>query len=690
MDESRNDLGADFVSLHSWDVNSDASVLQAEFDHVSSSQGARAAGLYSLGVAEGEVVLVMVAHDGSVQDVSYLTSFWEVAVRGPLAGPCTMASPNKEKNEMPVFPVGPAGKRELRRALVRSTDPARTIEQFQTANSLHSMLARSFGTTPRHEYRGTRAAQASQTVESLDTDSVMTFLWHLGVSQHEVHKRTSDTLLKELEQEIRKAKSKESLLELLKSCWVYATSMPELRNVLWAVLRALGSDTPLPVLTALAERGEDGSLKHQEIFDPLPPLLKRLCWEADWEARVPIEPDAEAGDYLKLVQSTLLYETIAPLLQQYTTHPQLVDAANRPFVATVRERRVLTKQRRALTTAASQSVARSTGAGGILKSPTTPAAANPIGDESSTGKAVSSLRSLLCDTVGTASTFRPKLLYALLQILMAEHCVLKQDSVAGSERLHCTLVGDILLSAGGPLPKAYHYVLTLARVLDDCVQEGNITNLSLSRIQAALREIFQPDDEGVVVPASKPESTPVSSQDSSSNAMKRQLNRIITAGLAAMKDADPQNLFLNPVTDAIAPGYSKIISKPMSIVTMERKVKNNEYSNISEWETDVKLVFKNCIDYNRGNAGQWFRGEAQRQGKVFREEIFPQARRLYQTEVAKRSVEDQNERKRKPEDGPEINPLPASTKKRKKEKEEYLPSMPALAAMLLADPVSAR
>lgn len=151
---------------------------------------------------------------------------------------------------LPVFPVGPAGKRELRKALIRSTDPAKTIASFQQKHSLHSMVARAFGTTPSHEYRTTRNATEKKTVESLDTDSVMAFLSHLGVRQHEVHLRLSDTLLKLLQDEIRKSKSQESLLELLKSCWVYATTIPELRPVLWAVLKRLGE-----------VRGTTGSLR---------------------------------------------------------------------------------------------------------------------------------------------------------------------------------------------------------------------------------------------------------------------------------------------------------------------------------------------------------------------------------------------------------------------------------------------
>jgi hypothetical protein len=181
-------------------------------------------------------------------------------------------------NNLPAFPVGPAGKRELKRALVKSTDPAKTISTFQQRHSLHSMVARAFGTTPSYEYRATRknstvmnattaaatatataaalsaasAAPARKTVETLDTDSVMTFLSHLGVRQHEVHKRISDTLMKALVDEIRKSGNnsgggsgmggahRDRLLDLLKSCWMYATTIPELRPVLWAVLRQLG------------------------------------------------------------------------------------------------------------------------------------------------------------------------------------------------------------------------------------------------------------------------------------------------------------------------------------------------------------------------------------------------------------------------------------------------------------------
>ena len=90
---------------------------------------------------------------------------------------------------------------------------------------------------------------------------------------------------------------------------------------------------------------------------------------------------------------------------------------------------------------------------------------------------------------------------------------------------------------------------------------------------------------------------------------------------------------------------------------------------------------------------QWFRDEAKRQHKVYKDEILPQARRLYQIELTKRNPDDDDRNKRKRDDEaskPAISPLQAATKKLKKTSQEQTPSMPALASMLLADPFVVR
>lgn len=499
-----------------------------------------------------------------------------------------MSSPSKSTKKAPIFPVGVAGKRELRKAL-KNASGVEVIKKFQQSHTLHAMMALAFETQPRYKIK-TRSKE-KETIESLDTDSVMEFLSHLGVTSYDVHKRISDTLLKQLEDEIRKTTNDDQpLFELLMDAWVYAVALPELRPIIWAILRQLGEKTPPVVLKALAERDEkEGSLKHEEIYRPLPALLKKLVWEADWSDRIPLEPDEEPAAYLKMVSTTILYETMYPCVQQYCSNKLLVDSANFPFVTSSRDRRFATTHRRALTsTATSQSAP---GAASLVRG----ANASNNSDQPTSGKAIAQLRLYLTDSSGSKSVYRPQLLYALLSILIGEHGNQKQTFLGGSAFLHCTLVSDILLSAGGPLPKTYHHVHSLARSLDECVQEGNITDENIVKIQNLVKHIFQPDaaaDEKTEAPKKKEAE---SAEDSLTNAAKRQLNRIVTEGISAMKETDPQSLFLNPVTDAIAPGYSRIIKKPMCISMMEEKVFNGTYTSVDEWEQDVKLMYKNCI-----------------------------------------------------------------------------------------------
>lgn len=535
-----------------------------------------------------------------------------------------------DKTKTPAFSIGAKAQREVRSALAKSRNPAETIHQYQMTHSLHSMFAKAFGTTPSYAaddvntnttnntggnhtnnvrgYATTAAATTTTSsgatpekkdIETLDTDSVLKFLGHLGVSQYEVHKRVGDTLQKQLEDDLRKVTANGPLLHLLQNCWPYATSNAEFRPILWAVLRQLGEHTPIPVLQALAERDKKtGQLKHIEIFRPLPPLLKRLCWEADWTDRVPVElensSETTCKQYLKMVQSTLLYETLQPLIDTYTSTPLLVDSSNKFFVHSTLERKVQTGQRRALvnTTSIAVSPTRGTTSGTASSLLGKSAASKNEGAGSTSaseslaqaGKAVSQIRSMLSDTRSGSTSYRPQLLHAVVSMLMAQHGALAAASTLGTEEgllagqahLHCTLLTDILLSTSGPLPKEYANVHTLARVLDDAVARGVFTDKDLLTVQETLKLIYNSeqcieDDDNGDSPKKKKQKTQkdedgddeyTPSGKSSSNKNKpnksliRQLNQIVISGLTAMKDSDPQSLFLNPVTDAIAPGKS--------------------------------------------------------------------------------------------------------------------------------------
>lgn len=110
------------------------------------------------------------------------------------------------------------------------------------------------------------------------------------------------------------------------------------------------------------------------------------------------------------------------------------------------------------------------------------------------------------------------------------------------------------------------------------------------------------------------------------------LRAIITASTSAMRKVDTDNVFLFPVTNEIAPGYSEVINQPMCILTMEEKADAAKYRNLKEFEDDVRLMFDNCIKYNNtGKSGRWYRNEAKRQEKIWEESIIRQAHDLFGT-----------------------------------------------------------
>mmetsp|Transcript_14215 Transcript_14215/g.33090 ORF Transcript_14215/g.33090 Transcript_14215/m.33090 type:complete len:494 (-) Transcript_14215:1646-3127(-) len=475
----------------------------------------------------------------------------------------------------PAFSIGSKAGREVRNALSKSKNPAETITSYQKTRSLHSMFAKAFGTT--NQYDANDNDRIDGEIESLDTDSVLKFLGHMGVSQYDVHKRIGDALQKELESELRKVTSEGALLHLLQNCWPYATSNAEFRPILWAVLKQLGSKTPLAVLQALAEREKRSrKLKHSEIFRPLPPLLKRLVWEADWTDKVPITKENSSTlncrKYLQMVESTILFETIHPLIEKYCSTPLLVESSGNFFVNSITERRVLTSARRALINTASVSGTSPTrtSAASLLSKPSTVTANNNAAESLvQAGKAVSQIRNTLSDMNRGAASYRPNLLHAVLSILMAKHGSRASIAttatycgvLAGASHLPCTLVADILLSTGGPLPKQYVHVHSLARSLDDAVKNGIFTDKDIIKVQQTLKSIYEAeptvensDGECKASSGSKDNESERSATDSAlskntaipNKSLIRQLNQIITAGLTEMKDSDPQTLFFEP------------------------------------------------------------------------------------------------------------------------------------------------
>lgn len=63
------------------------------------------------------------------------------------------------------------------------------------------------------------------------------------------------------------------------------------------------------------------------------------------------------------------------------------------------------------------------------------------------------------------------------------------------------------------------------------------------------------------------------------------------------RDAAP---FLNPVdyVKLNVPDYPNIITNPMDLLLVDKKLNNSEYATVDDFVSDVRLVFNNCFKYN--------------------------------------------------------------------------------------------
>ncbi|KAJ8025747.1 Bromodomain-containing protein 8 [Holothuria leucospilota] len=61
------------------------------------------------------------------------------------------------------------------------------------------------------------------------------------------------------------------------------------------------------------------------------------------------------------------------------------------------------------------------------------------------------------------------------------------------------------------------------------------------------------------------------------------------------------NLFLHPVTDEIAPGYSSTVYRGMDLSTIKKNIENGTIKTTKAFQRDIMLMFQNAIMYNRSD-----------------------------------------------------------------------------------------
>ncbi|KAG7516266.1 bromodomain-containing protein 8-like isoform X4 [Solea senegalensis] len=58
------------------------------------------------------------------------------------------------------------------------------------------------------------------------------------------------------------------------------------------------------------------------------------------------------------------------------------------------------------------------------------------------------------------------------------------------------------------------------------------------------------------------------------------------------------NVFLQPVTDEIAPGYHSIVHRPMDLATIKKNIETTLIRTTAEFQRDIMLMFQNAVMYN--------------------------------------------------------------------------------------------
>lgn len=81
----------------------------------------------------------------------------------------------------------------------------------------------------------------------------------------------------------------------------------------------------------------------------------------------------------------------------------------------------------------------------------------------------------------------------------------------------------------------------------------------------------------------------------SSTLSKKTLQKILNE----IKNHDLSFPFHYPVSEESAPGYFDVISMPMDLHTIEKRLKSNQYENSTiGFISDVNQIWKNCLTYN--------------------------------------------------------------------------------------------
>jgi len=97
-------------------------------------------------------------------------------------------------------------------------------------------------------------------------------------------------------------------------------------------------------------------------------------------------------------------------------------------------------------------------------------------------------------------------------------------------------------------------------------------------------------------------SSPAAEPNSLEDGFRSSEKKIVSSILKSLMKHQVAERWFNQPVDPIAmsiPDYLEIIKKPMDFSTISRKFESDSYSSANEFIEDVKLIFQNCMTYNK-------------------------------------------------------------------------------------------
>ena len=77
------------------------------------------------------------------------------------------------------------------------------------------------------------------------------------------------------------------------------------------------------------------------------------------------------------------------------------------------------------------------------------------------------------------------------------------------------------------------------------------------------------------------------------------LNNVLEKVIASVRDNELAYIFVQAVTEKVAPGYFSVVSRPMHFQLIWKNCRDGSYADVDALMKDVDQIVENCYAYNR-------------------------------------------------------------------------------------------